>query len=172
MKWVSLFIATVLISVSQIPTIQLKESSRVGGIEFTPLSVELRKINLRRPVWTSDQVFQSDDSYTVLTYRLTNVTEEQAIDPSVLQGVMEDQFGNAHQQVAGYQICPNCIINEPTQARELLPGNSQNLIAVFQAPKITKAELFTIKVSFVKDNKNQRGEVWLLLKRSDIGKAN
>jgi|GEM_PF-3145522 len=171
MKWVSLFIVTVLISVNQVPKINLKESARVGGIEFTPLSIEMRKINLRRPSWTSDQVFQSDEKYAVLTYRLTNVTEEQAIDPSVLQGNMEDQFGNIHQQVAGYQICPQCIINEPLQARELLPGNSQNLVAVFQAPKIAKAELFIIKVSFVKDNKNLRGEVWVLLNRSDMGKV-
>lgn len=158
-----------LVGASEIPNIQLKESARVGGIEFTPLSVEVRKINLRRPSWTSDTVFQSEEKYTVLTYRITNVTQEQAIDPSVLQGLMDDQFGNVHHQVMGYEICPQCIINEQINSRELLPGNSMVLVAVFQAPKIDKAELFTIKVSFVKDNKNQRGEVWVMFKRTDMG---
>lgn len=171
MKWVPIVLLTMLVGASQIPTIQLNESARVGGIEFTPLSVEVRPIKLRRPAWTADEFFKSTEPYLVLTYRLTNVTEEQAIDPSVLQGLMEDQFGNVHHQVFGFHICPNCIIDEPDTARELLPGDSHRLVAIFQAPKIAKAELFTVKVSFVKDNQNRRGEVAVLFKRSDLQKS-
>ena len=171
MKWISLIVLALLVGADQVPTIELKDATRVGGIEFVPLSVEVRPVKMRRPAWTSDEFFKSAESYTVLTYRLTNVTDEQVIDPSVLQGMMEDQYGNIHHQVLGYMVCPQCILDEPDQSRELLPGDSQRLVAVFQAPKIKKADLFTIKVSFVKDNKNRRGEVWVLFKRSDFGKT-
>lgn len=157
-----------LIGVSQIPNIQLKEEARVGGLEFSAEKVELRYVKIRQATWTSDEIFQSSEKYLVLTYRFTNVTDEQVIHPSLLKAVMEDQYGNPHYQISGYMICPNCVIDEPIHARELLPGDSQRLIAVFQAPKIEKAELFTIKTSFVIDNKNRRGEVWLIFNKSDI----
>lgn len=167
-KAILLALVTLMSGISQVPSIQLKESARVGGLEFTAEKVELRPVKIRQATWTSDVIAQTPDKYLVFTYRLTNVTEEQAIDPSLLQAVMEDQFGNPHHQVFGYMLCPQCEIEEPLRGRELLPGDSQRLVAVFQAPKIEKAELFTIKTSFVVDNKSRRGEVWILFNKSDI----
>lgn len=167
-KAIILALVSLLISISQIPHVRLKETVRVGGLEFVAEKLELRPVKIRQATWTSDVISASPEKFLVLTYRLTNMTEEQVIDPSMLQAIMEDQYGNPHYQVFGYMICPNCVIDEPTHARELLPGDSQRLVAVFQAPKIEKAELFTIKTSFVVDNKNRRGEVWLMFNKSDI----
>jgi len=169
MKNVALAMLLILMGLDQVPKVQLNQSVRVGGIEFTPISVQVRRIMIKQPGWPGAKVNRSEEVYTVLEYKLVNVTEEQAIDPGFVKGKMEDQFGNAHHLIENEDVCPGCIIHEPTRPVELLPGESQKLVAVFQAPKIKKAELFTIKLNFVINNRGDMGEAWVLFQRSDFG---
>jgi hypothetical protein len=169
MKNVALLILIIFMGLDEVPKVQIGQSVRVGGIEFTPVAVELRRIVIKQPGWPGARTTRSEEPYTVLVYRMANVTEEQAIDPGVVKARMEDQYGNSHKLVENEDVCSGCVIIEPNRPVELLPGDSQKLVVVLQAPKIKKAELFTIKLTFAKDNKGDPGEAWVQFQRSDIG---
>ena len=168
----ALIVALLLVGgVEEEPLVKLGEPVRLGGIELTALSVELREISIKQPGWPGARVIDSAEKYTVLTYKVANVTDVQVIHPGRVPGKIEDQFGNVHKQISGGDICEGCVIVEPNRPVELLPGDSQVLIVVFEAPKIKKAELFTATLTVVIDNRGTKAEAGILFERKQLDKS-
>jgi len=168
MKKAALILLILIMGAEEIPRVKIGQMIRVGGIEFTPTLVELRQVKIKKPGWPTAKAGTSENYYVVLTFKMENVTDVQVIDPGAVQGKIKDQFGNIHKAVKKEDICQNCDIIEKIDSAELLPGDSLEMIAIFEAPKIKKAELFTVELSFVKDNKGETGQVSVLFDRSDI----
>jgi hypothetical protein len=128
-------------------TLKLGSSIRLGSLELSPASVELRKVGVK-PLFGEE--LEQKGPFLVLTVRAKNVSEGQVFNPFMTADV-KDNFGNELDDALG--LTEIGMIDGSEILKEIGPGETGTVL-ICKAVKIPKATSYQWDLSSQVDNKD------------------
>lgn len=153
-------------------TVMPGEKLKIGKLEFSPLSIEKRKITFDKINWHGGLPGRmvSEEEYLVLTYEVRNISEEQVFSHEEenrykKKHLVYDNYGNTMSEFAlTYDM--ECV--EGNHYKKMSPGESRICRAVCETPLSGKSEKFLWQVKLITDNKNTSAFAYVRFTRDDI----
>ncbi|GAL83950.1 hypothetical protein MYP_1178 [Sporocytophaga myxococcoides] len=153
-------------------TVTLGKTLKMGNLEITALSAEIRPVKFRldRTPGERTRELTSDEQYFILTCKIFNLCNQEFFCPKEKLSIkgdvnVQDNFGNQMHEIA---IPEGISTIDGNSYKNLSPGESRTMEFICEVPLVLQAEKYLWKIKLNTDNRNTTMNAYILLKEKEI----